>query len=126
MSLLKWQEIAKRKTELGQNINAVEEAIISQKFGEQTSQSSFEKMFKPITTKLDDLKNLTALSNVPERKVIKKAVAPNYGILAEDDVLDYGLENLFNEGIEPQQDKQLVPQPPTYEQSLEGLLAEWK
>lgn len=79
MSLLKWQEIAKRKTELGQNINAVEEVIISQKFGEQTSQSSFEKMFKPITTKLDDLTNLTALSNVPERKVIKKAVAPNYG-----------------------------------------------
>lgn len=81
-------------------------------------------MFKPITTKLDDLTNLTALSNVPERKVIKKAVAPNYGILAEDDVPDYGLENLFNEGIEPQQDKQLVPQPPTYEQSLEDLLAE--
>ena len=61
-SLLKWNELKKRKTELGKNINAVQEAIFNPKFGEQTSQISFQKMFLPITDKLDDLTNLIALA----------------------------------------------------------------
>ncbi|CAH3033537.1 unnamed protein product, partial [Pocillopora meandrina] len=61
-SLLKWNELKKRKTELGKNINAVQEAIFNPKFGEQTSQISFQKIFLPITEKLDDLTNLIALA----------------------------------------------------------------
>ena len=59
MSLLRWQELAKRKTELGGKINFVHDLILKNQLGEKTSQESFQKVFKPITTKLDDV----ALSN---------------------------------------------------------------
>ena len=55
MSLLKWQELAKRKTELGDKINFVHDTILKNQLGEKTSQESFQKVFKPITTKLDDV-----------------------------------------------------------------------
>ena len=55
MSLLKWKELAKRKTELGNKINYVHNAIKQRKIGQETSQQSFEKVFKPITSKLDDV-----------------------------------------------------------------------
>ena len=55
MSLLKWKELAKRKTELGNKINYVHNAITQHKIGEQTSQDSFSKIFKPVTSKLDDV-----------------------------------------------------------------------
>ena len=71
-SLLKWNELKKRKTELGKNINAVQEAIFNPKFGEQTSQISFQKMFLPITDKLDDLTNLIALALLFPKKSQKE------------------------------------------------------
>ena len=55
MSLLKWQEMAKKKSALGKKINFVHNAITQKKLGEETSQIGFEKMFKPITAKLDDV-----------------------------------------------------------------------
>ena len=55
MSLLKWKEIAKRKTKLSNKINFVHDPILKNQLGEQTDQESFQKMFKPITTKLDDV-----------------------------------------------------------------------
>ena len=51
MSLLKWKELAKRKTELGNKINSVHNAITQHKIGEETSKGSFEKVFKPVTSK---------------------------------------------------------------------------
>ena len=48
MSLLKWKELAKRKTELGNKINYVHNAITQHKIGEETSKGSFEKLFKPV------------------------------------------------------------------------------
>ena len=60
MSLLKWTELAKRKTELGDKINFVHDPILKNQLGEKTNQESFSKVFKPITTKLDDV----ALSNL--------------------------------------------------------------
>ena len=43
------------KDKLGKKINFVHDAILKNQLGEQTDQESFQKMFKPITTKLDDV-----------------------------------------------------------------------
>ena len=61
MSLLKWQEMAKSKSALGKKINFVHNAITQKRLGEETSQIGFEKMFKPVTSKLDDV----IVSNLP-------------------------------------------------------------
>ena len=55
MSLLKWKEMARSKSALGKKINFVHNAITQKKLGDETSQIGFEKMFRPITTKLDDV-----------------------------------------------------------------------
>lgn len=41
MSLLEWKELAKRKTELGDKINFVHDAILKNQLGEKTNQESF-------------------------------------------------------------------------------------
>ena len=87
------------------------DAILKNQLGEKTSQESFQKVFKPITTKLDDV----ALSNLklPARKSAnKKMVTPDYGLDEEE--------------IQPEMNKQLVPKPPTYEESLADKLKEGK
>ena len=91
--------------------------------GEKTSQESFQKAFKPITTKLDDIafRNL----NIPRltKKRGKKLGVPDYGIAIEDeDIPDYGLDDFFDEGLVPENEKQIVPKPPTYEESLKDVL----
>ena len=123
MSLLKWKELAKRKTELGNKINFVHDTILKNQLGEKTSQESFQKAFKPITTKLDDVafRNL----NIPRltKKRGKKLGVPDYGIAIEDeDIPDYGLDDFFDEGLVPENEKQIVPKPPTYEESLKDIL----
>ena len=122
MSLLKWKELANNKTELGNKINYVHNLITQHKIGQETSKDSFEKVFKPVTGKLDDVikSNL-----IPQRRKrpLKKGEVPNYGIDIEDEVEDMNLGDLFDEEpVPPQQNKQLVPKPPTYEESLEDLL----
>ena len=122
MSLLKWKKLAKQKTELGNKINFVHDTILKNQLGEKTSQESFQKVFKPITTKLDDVafRNL----NIPRltKKRDKKLGVPDYGIALEDEVPDYGLEDLFDEGLVPENEKQIVPKPPTYKESLKDVL----
>ena len=123
MSLLKWKALAKRKTELGDKINFVHDTILKNQLGEKTSQESFQKAFKPITTKLDDVafRNL----NIPRltKKRGKKLGVPDYGIAIEDeDIPDYGLDDFFDEGLVPENEKQIVPKPPTYEESLKDVL----
>ena len=123
MSLLKWKKLAKQKTELGNKINFVHDTILKNQLGEKTSQESFQKAFQPITTKLDEVafRNL----NIPRltKKRGKKLGVPDYGIALEDeDIPDYGLDNLFDEGIRPENEKQIVPKPPTYEESLKDIL----
>ena len=91
--------------------------------GEKTSQESLQKVFKPITTKLDDVafRNL----NIPRltKKRGKKLGVPDYGIALEDeDIPDYGLDDFFDEGLVPENEKQIVPKPPTYEESLKDVL----
>ena len=123
MSLLKWKKLAKQKTELGNKINFVHDTILKNQLGEKISQESFQKAFKPITTKLDDVAfgNL----NIPRltKKRGKKLGVPDYGIALEDeDIPDYGLDDFFDEGLVPENKKQLVPKPPTYEESLKDVL----
>ena len=123
MSLFEWKKLAKQKTELGNKINFVHDTILKNQLGEKISQESFQKAFKPITTKLDDVafRNL----NIPRltKKRGKKLGVPDYGIALEDeDIPDYGLDDFFDEGLVPENEKQIVPKPPTYEESLKDVL----
>ena len=76
-----------------------------------------EKLFKPITS---GLKELTA-PKIPLRRLAKKkGPVPDYNLEIGDDeeVPEYGLEDLFGEQVQPQNEKQLVPKPPSYEDVL--------
>ena len=125
MSLLEWKKVAKQKTELGNKINFVHDTILKNQLGEKISQESFQKAFKPITTKLDDVafRNL----NIPRltKKRGKKLGVPDYAVGVEDEdggIPDYGLDDFFDEGLVPENEKQIVPKPPTYEESLKDIL----
>ena len=68
------EKTCKAKTELGNKINFVHDTILKKQLGEKTSQESFQKAFKPITTKLDEVAfrnlNIPRLTkNVVENKV---------------------------------------------------------
>ena len=53
----------------------------------------------------------------------KRGPVPDYGLEIGDDeeVPDYGLEDLFGEEVQPQNNKQLVPKPPSYQDVLDEL-----
>ena len=122
MSLLEWKKLAKQKTELGNKINFVHDTILKNQLGEKTSQESLQKVFKPITTKLDDVafRNL----NIPRlKKRGRNRGVPDYAVGVEDGgIPDYGLDDFFDEGLVPENKKQIVPKPPTYEESLKDIL----
>ena len=123
MSLLKWKELAKSKSELGDKINYVRNAIKKHDIDQQTSQQGFSKVFKPITSKLDDVIDSNQVLRLPRKKrPLKKGEVPDYGVDIEDEVPGMNLGELFEQPVLPQQEKQLVPKPPTYEQSLQDLL----
>ena len=127
MSLLRWKELAKSKSELGNKINHVHNAITQHKIGELTSQESFTKVFKPVTSKLDDVIDSNLNLGMPQRRKRppRKGEVPNYGIDIEDEVEDMGLDDLFGDYVPPQQEKQIVQKPPTYEESLEDVLSQY-
>ena len=122
MSLLEWKKLAKQKTELGNKINFVHDTILKNQLGEKTSQESLQKVFKPITTKLDDVAFMNL--NIPRlKKRGRKQGVPDYGIALEDeDIPDYGLDDFFDEGLIPENKKQIIPKPPNYEESLKDIL----
>ena len=117
------EKLAKQKTELGNKINFVHDTILKNQLGEKTSQESLQKVFKPITTKLDDVafRNL----NIPRlKKRGRNRGVPDYAVGVEDEdggIPDYGLDDFFDEGL-PENKKQIVPKPPTYEESLKDIL----
>ena len=123
ISLLEWKELAKKKTEHGKKINLVSETILRNRLDEGATQIALKKPLQLITTKLDDV----ALTNLktPDLGQKKKAKTkvPDYGIAIEDEVPDYPLENLFDEGVLPDSQKQIVPKPPTYEELLKDVLS---
>ena len=120
MSLLKWKETAEKRSELGKKINTVRETIKQKTISDQMGEVEAEKLFKPITS---ELKELTAPKMPLRRLSKKKQLVPDYGVQAGDDeeVPDYGLEDLFGDQVLPQNDKQLVPKPPSYEDVLKDL-----
>ena len=70
MNLPKWKELARRKTESGNKINHVHDLITQHKIGQQTSQESFSKVFKPVTNKLDELIDSNLNLTIPQRRKI--------------------------------------------------------
>ena len=104
---------------MGNKINYVHNTITQSDIDKQTSHESFKKVFKPITTKLDEI--ITSNLKIPpmRRKTKRKEGLPNYGLDIEDEVEDMNLGNLFDQ---PEQEKQIVAKPPTYEESLKDVL----
>ena len=75
-------------------------------------------MFKPITSGLREL----TVPKAPLRRIAKKkGPVPDYGIAIDDEVPDYGLEDLFGQQILPQDEKQIVPKPPSYKDVLDEM-----
>ena len=73
----------------------------------------FQKVFKPITSKLDDVIDSNQVLRLPRKKrPLKKGEVPDYGIDIEDEVPDMNIGELFEQPVLPQQEKQLVPKPP--------------
>ena len=123
MSLLKRKELAKSKTELGNKINYVRNLITKHKIDENTSKDLSEKLFKPVTKKLDDVIDSNLNLRIPQRRrPRKKGEVPDYGIAIDDEVEDMGIDDLFGDYVPPQQEKQIVPKPPTYEETLQDLM----
>ena len=118
MSLLKWKEMAEKRSELGKKINTVRETIKQKTISDQMGEVEAEKLFKPITS---ELKELTAPKMPLRRLPKKKRPVPDYGIAIDDEVPDYGLDDLFDQPVLPENEKQIVPKPPSYEDVLEDL-----
>ena len=119
MSLLKWKEMAAKRSELGQRINEVRKTIKQKSISDQIGQVEAAKLFEPITSGLRDI----TAPKKPLRRLKKRGPVPDYGLEIGDDedIPDYGLEDLFGEEVQPQNNKQLVPKPPPYEDVLEDL-----
>ena len=119
MSLLKWKEMAAKRSELGQRINEVRKTIKQKSISDQIGQVEAAKLFEPITSGLRDI----TAPKKPLRRLKKRGPVPDYGLEIGDDedIPDYGLEDLFGAEVQPQNNKQLVPKPPPYEDALKDL-----
>ena len=113
MSLLKWQKLAKSKTNLGNQINSVRDTIKKNDISHKASQESFSNLFKPITGKLDEVIDSTLNVTPIRKRQRRKGETPDYNIPIEDEVPDMNLGDLFDETVLPQNDKQIVPKPPS-------------
>ena len=94
-SLLKCQELAKSKTNIGNKINFVRETIKDRKLGETINQESYQKLFRPVTGKLEEVAKLITekLDDVkffrfPKNKSKKKTVGNKEGDLGLNDWFD--------------------------------------
>ena len=118
MSLLKWKELAQRKTELGNKINHVHDLITQHKIGQETSKDSLEKVFKPVTSKLDGLIDGDENLRMPQRRKRppRKREVPNYAIYI-DEVEDMNIGDMFGDDVPPQYEPLLeeIPKEPAPE-----------
>ena len=131
MSLLKWKEMGKSKSALGKKINFVQNAITQKKLGEETSHAQYEKMLRPITTKLDDVvvpnlrvpRRVSLPAQPAKRKKVKTGEIDYYPEV--DPFEDMDIEGLFDEAVPPQAKKQISsaatagPPPSYYEMTKE-------
>ena len=82
MSLLKWKEMAEKRSELGRKINEVRETIKQKTISDQMGQVEAAKLFEPITSGLRDL----TAPKIPLRRLPnKKKPVPDYGLDIGDD-----------------------------------------
>ena len=102
MSLLKWKEMAERKSKIGRDVNIIRETLKQKKISDTMSDVEAEKLFKPITRGLVQLHNVAQPPPPPPQP--PQPPLPDYGID------DYGVD-LLDEGVQPQSTKQLVPTP---------------
>ena len=110
--------MAEKRSELRKKINTVRETIKQKKISDQMGEVEAEKLFKPITSGLKELTSPT----IPLRRLPKKKrPVPDYGIAIDDEVPDYGLDDLFDQPVLPENEKQIVPKPPSYEDVLKDL-----
>ena len=117
--------MAKSKSALGKKINFVHNAITQKKLGDETSQIGFEKMFKPVTAKLDEV-IASNLGPLPRAKPARRKKAKLEGIDYFPDVdpfEDMDVEGLFDETapVSYQPEKQIRPSPPTYEEIVKEV-----
>ena len=111
--------MAEKRSKIGQDVNTIRETLKQKKITDTMSDVEAEKLFKPITS---GLKELTQPQPMKRRLLRKKAGVPDYGINIDDEgIPDYNLEDLFDEGVQPQSMKQLVPKPPSYDDVLKDL-----
>ena len=111
--------MAEKRSKIGQDVNTIRETLKQKKITDTMSDVEAEKLFKPITS---GLKELTQPQPFKRRLLRKKAEVPDYGINIDDEgIPDYNLEDLFDEGVQPQNTKQLVPKPPSYDDVLKDL-----
>ena len=110
--------MAEKRSELGKKINTVRETIKQNTISDKMGEVEAEKLFKPITS---ELKELTSPKMPLRRLPKKKRPIPDYGIAIDDEVPDYGLDDLFDQPVLPENEKQLVPKPPSYEDVLKDL-----
>ena len=120
MSLQNWKKLADEKTKAGQNINAIRKAIKQKKIADTMGEAEAERLFRPITSGLKELAKPQPIKRIVRKKA-PGVFPPDYGINIEDEVPDYNLEDLFDEGVQPQSTKQIVPKPPSYDDVLKDL-----
>lgn len=113
MSFIDWKALAKSKSELGKKINLVRNAIMERDLSQNTTQESYQKIFRPVTDKLDDVVDIRKKTKI---KLDKKGLQ-----IEEDEPIDYApeidpLEDMDVENlIEPQ-----IPILPPPHEDLEG------
>ena len=108
--------MAEKRSKIGQDVNTIRETLKQKKITDTMSDVEAEKLFKPITS---GLKELTQPQPFKRRLQRKKVEVPDYGINIDDEgIPDYNLEDLFHE---PENTKQLVPKPPSYDDVLKDL-----
>ena len=126
MSLLKWKEMAEKRSELGKKINTVRETMKRRTISNQMDEVEADKLFRPITSELREIAApIMPLRGLPKKKK-KVPVVPDYGIAIEDEVPDYGLDDLFDQPdqpVLPENEKQIVPKPPSYDDVLKDLVS---
>ena len=115
MSLLKWKEMAERKSKIGRDVNTIRETLKQKKISDTMSDVEAEKLFKPITKELVQLQPKPQ----PQPQQLLKRQIPDYSIDEGIPALD-----LLDEGVQPQSTKQLVPTPrKSVKQMIENLEA---
>ena len=108
--------MAERKSKIGRDVNTIRETLKQKKISDTMSDVEAEKLFKPITKELIQLRPKPK----PQPQQPLKRQIPDYSI--DDDGIP--ALDLLDEGVQPQSTKQLVPTPrKSVKQMIEDLEA---